>query len=572
MAANYGTIKYEVTPNPLEMHNDSIVVTIRGTVPEKYMAKKAAIQISPELKYNGGTYPLNPITLKGEEVAGDGIAIPYKTGGTFTVKQTIPYMPGMSAADLVANPIIYKPAGAAVDGKATAQQIHANNKFIDVPSHKIADGVIITPLLIKHDEDLLAAADKLVKEKFASKEAAIYFLVNKDKLDWKLPLNKKKENKAALADLNTFINQGWQIKNIEVDGYASPEGEETFNQGLSAKRAVTGKDYVVKLFKKWAADKSATEFQKNLGGAMINTASKGEDWDGFMQAVQASNLKDKNAIVNIINSQSDVNKREQEIRNMTKVFKTLKADILPTLRRANITVNSYQPVKTDEQFLNAATNNPETLNVEELLYATTLTKDVNTQMAIYKATMKQNEGDWRAFNNAGEIELQNGNVSQAAADLNTANSLSPNNVIVLNNLGAVEARKGNVKAAADLFQKAQGLGANEGYNTGIPQIGKARYNDAVTALNVKKCNHNLGLAQLLAGNSAAAIATLKCAPAAADTYYLLAIAGARSNDTALLYENLMKSIKMDGSFKAKAAGDREFIRYFSVPEFQAIVK
>jgi Flp pilus assembly protein TadD len=305
---------------------------------------------------------------------------------------------------------------------------------------------------------------------------------------------------------------------------------------------------------------------------MINTASKGEDWDGFMQAVQASNMKDKNAIINIVNSQSDVNKREQEIRNMTRVFKTLKADILPALRRANIKVNSYEPVKTDEQFLNAATNNPETLNVEELLYATTLTKDVNTQMAIYKATMKQNEGDWRAFNNAGEIELQNGNVSQAAADLNTANSLSPNNVIVLNNLGAVEARKGNVKAAAELFQKAQGLGANEGYNNGIPQIRKARYNEAVIALNVKKCNHNLGLAQLLSGNSAAAIATLKCAPAAADTYYLLAIAGARTNDTALLYENLMKSIKMDNSFKAKAAGDREFIRYFSVPEFQAIVK
>ena len=104
MAANYGMIKYEVTPNPLEMHGDSIIVTIRGTVPEKYMAKKAAILITPELKYNGGTYPLNPITLKGEEVSGDGIAIPYKTGGTFTVKQTIPYLQGMSASDLLATP------------------------------------------------------------------------------------------------------------------------------------------------------------------------------------------------------------------------------------------------------------------------------------------------------------------------------------------------------------------------------------------------------------------------------------------------------------------------------------
>lgn len=570
MAANYDMIKYEVTPNPLEMHGDSVVVTIKGTVPEKYMAKKGAIQITPELKYNGGSYPLNPINLKGEDVSGDGIAIPYKTGGTFTVKQTIPYMPGMSVADLMANPIVYKPASGAVDSKATASQVRANNKFVDVPSHKIADGVIITPLLVKHDEDLLTAADKLVKEKFASQDASIYFLVNKYNLNLKLPLNKK--HKTGLTELNTFINKGWQIKDVEVNGYASPEGEETFNQGLSAKRAVTGKKYVVDLFKKWSSSKKATEFEKSLGGVMVNTASQGEDWDGFMQAVQASNLKDKNAIINIVNSQSDINKREQEIRNMTRVFRTLKSDILPPLRRVNIKVNSYEPVKTDEQYLNAATNSPETLTADELLYSATLTKDANTQLSIYKAGLKQNEGDWRAFNNAGAIELKNGNLSQAASYFNTANSLSPNNAIVLNNLGAVEALKGNAKNSYELFKKAQGLGASEGYNAGIPQIAKAKYNDAVSSLSVKKCNHNLGLAQLLAGNSQAAIATLKCAPAAADTYYVLAIAAARTNDTALLYESLMKSIKMDSSFKAKAAGDREFIRFFNVPEFQAIVK
>jgi hypothetical protein len=329
---------------------------------------------------------------------------------------------------------------------------------------------------------------------------------------------------------------------------------------------------MVDLFKKWAADKKSTEFQKSLGGVMMNTAAHGEDWDGFMQAVQASNLKDKNAIVNIVNTQSDVNKREQEIRNMSKVFKTLKADILPALRRVDIKVNSYLPAKSDEELLNKATTDPESLNLDELLYSSTLTKDANTQFAIYKALMKQNQGDWRAFNNAATVELKNGNVNQAASYLNTANSLSPNNVIILNNLGAVEAKRGNAEAAYDLFKKAQGLGANEVYNEGIPNITKANYNAAVTALNNKKCNHNLGLAQLLSGNSQAAIATLKCAPAAADTYYLLAIAAARTNDTSLLYDSLIKSFKMDSSYKAKAAADREFIRFFNVPEFQALVK
>ena len=570
MADNYNLIKYEVTPNPLEMHNDSIVVTVKGTVPEKYFAKKAAILITPELKYNGGTYLLTPVTLKGEDVNGPGTAIPYKTGGTFTFQQTIPYTQGMAASDLMVTPIIYKPAAANIDPNATAQQIHANNKYVDVPAHKIADGVIVTPSLIIHDEDLLTAADKFVKEKIASKDALIYFKVNKYNLDWKLTNNKK--NTGAFTALNEFINKGWQIKNINVDGYSSPEGEESFNQGLSAKRAETGKQYVINMFKKWSEDKKATDFQKSLSGVMINTASHGEDWDGFMLAVQASNLKDKEAIINIVNSESDLNKREQGIRNMTRVFKVLATEILPPLRRVDITVNTYEPIKTDEQLLNIASSNSETLSLEELLYSATLTKDSKVQLDIYKLAMNQYSDDWRAFNNAGNIELQNGNINQAATYLDKANTLSPNNVIVLNNLGAVQAKKGNLNAAVELFNKAQGLGANETYNTGITQITKGKYSDAVSSLNAKNCNHNLGLAQLLSGNSQAAIVTLKCAPATADNYYLLAVAGARTNDTALLYDSLSKAVKMNDGLKMKAAEDREFLRYFNVTEFQMIVK
>jgi len=257
---------------------------------------------------------------------------------------------------------------------------------------------------------------------------------------------------------------------------------------------------------------------------------------------------------------------------MKGVYRILVSEILPQLRRVNIKVNSFAPVKTDEQYLRNATTNPEKLNTEELLYSANLTKDPKVQLSIYLVALKQNDHDWRAFNNAAAIELENGDLSQATIYLNTANTLSPDNFIVLNNLGAVEAQKGHAKISLELFQRAQKLGANETYNEGIPLITSNNYSGALTALNARKCSHNLGLAQLLAGNTQGAIVTLKCAPAAPDTYYLLAIAGARTKDTSLLYDNLMKSIKMDVSFKIKAAGDREFIRYFNVPEFQAIVK
>jgi tetratricopeptide (TPR) repeat protein len=573
MAENFcDRIRFVVTPNPLEIHGDVIEVTITGTVPANYMLKKAAIQITPELKYNGGSFLLNTITLKGEEVAGNGIAIPFKTGGTFTVKQTILYQPGMSASDLMVNSIIYKPATGSVDALATSQQIRSDNKFIDAVPCKIADGVIITPMWIKHDEFLLTATDKLVKENIVSKEAAIFFIfrVNKDVIDLKMPLNQR--SKANLDDLFAFINQGWRIKNIEVNGYASPEGRAVVNEKLALNRAKAGREYIMDRFQKLGANKNATDFQKGLRGVEINSISHGGDWDGFIREVQASNLKDKNLILNICNTEPNSDKREQAIRKLKSTYKILVKEILPQLRRVNVKVNSYAPVLTDEQYFRAATTAPEKLKVEELLYSANLTKDKKVQLSIYQSTMKKYDGDWRAFNNAGVIELENGNLSQATSDFNTANNLSPNNSIVLNNLGAVEAEKGNVKVSLELFQKAQSLGANENYNANISLITRGNYPEAVTALSVTKCNHNLGLAQLLAGKTQDAIATLKCAPAASDTYYLLAVAGARTTDTSLLYDNLMKSVKMDASFKIKAAGDREFIRYFNTSEFQAIVK
>ena len=90
-------------------------------------------------------------------------------------------------------------------------------------------------------------------------------------------------------------------------------------------------------------------------------------------------------------------------------------------------------------------------------------------------------------------------------------------------------------------------------------------------LGSAKCTYNLGLAQVLSGNNAAAETTLKCAPESPDTYYLLAITAARSNNSKSLYEYLMKACK-DANLKAQAKTDREFINFAGTPEFQNIVK
>ena len=39
MIKRQGEVNYELTPNPVEMHGDSIAISINGSFPEKYFAK-----------------------------------------------------------------------------------------------------------------------------------------------------------------------------------------------------------------------------------------------------------------------------------------------------------------------------------------------------------------------------------------------------------------------------------------------------------------------------------------------------------------------------------------------------
>ena len=102
-------------------------------------------------------------------------------------------------------------------------------------------------------------------------------------------------------------------------------------------------------------------------------------------------------------------------------------------------------------------------------------------------------------------------------------------------------------------------------------IPKGDYVKANQLLANSKCTYNLGLAQLVSENIAAAQTTLGCAPQTPETFYLLAICGARSNNTAMLYENLAKAVA-DPKLKEQAKGDREFYKYKDSQDFKNLVK
>lgn len=556
---------------------DSVTVTVKGTFPQKYFCQQAALYFEPVLKYEGGSYTLKPIQLKGEKVTGDGIMIKYKEGGSFTYTTTFPYKPEMATSQLDVESIIYDAKDKMITNK---DEIKGKGKHLKLGKVDLAPGIINTSKRVNFEMTPSVADHGYQKDIIVSKTGILYFKVNVYKLDLKFGLNKTKPAQDILAQLNDFVKQGWKIKDITLNGWASPEGEETFNANLSENRSKSGNTYMVEQFQSWVKEAEKGNKNKKEVKAKVDAAGKdvnfvlqhhGPDWNGFLKNVQGSNVKDKDKILNVINSAGDNKKKEQEIRNMIVIYPDIEQNLLPPLRRAEITANLYQPAKTDEEISKLAVSNPDQLKVEEILYAGTLTNDKDKQLTIYDNAAKVYPDNWKANNNAAFANISKGNADKASNYLTKAAAQQPNNGIVEHNIGVVALMNKDYKKAESQFKKAQALGENENLSLGAIAIWQGDYQKANTNLSNAKCTYNLGLAQLVAGNIGTAQTTLQCAPQTPETFYLLAICGARSNNTKALYDNLMKAVQ-DPKLKMEAKGDREFYKYSNTPDFQNIVK
>ena len=78
-------IKYTVDPNPLIVQGDSVAISINGTFPGKYFARKAQVELTPTLTYAGGETPYKMVGFQGDKAVGNYTVIPYETGKAFSL-------------------------------------------------------------------------------------------------------------------------------------------------------------------------------------------------------------------------------------------------------------------------------------------------------------------------------------------------------------------------------------------------------------------------------------------------------------------------------------------------------
>ena len=537
LSADYFT----VTPQVLEAVGGKVPATINGKFPEKYFNKKAVVEVTPVLKWNGGEAKGQPATFQGEKVEGNDQTISYKMGGSYTMKTSFDYVPEMAKSELY------------LEFKATI-----GKKVVTIPAVKVADGVISTSELVNNTlgnanpalgED---AFQRIIKEKH---DANIMFLIQQANIR-SSELKTAKEFNKEVANVNEAANK--KISNIEVSAYASPDGGVSLNTTLAENRESNTTKMLSKDLKKAKID------------APIDAKYTAQDWEGFQELVSKSNIQDKELILRVLSMYQDPAQREQEIKNISSVYKTLADEILPQLRRSRLTLNYEIIGKSDEEIAKLASSNPSELNIEELLYAATLTNDPAKQEAIYTQATKQFPNDYRAYNNLGKLAYQAGNYDKAESYFKKAASVNATPEVNMN-LGLIALMKGDKATAEASFGKAAGT-KELGESMGNLYIAQGQYERAVNSFGDSKTN-SAALAQILAKDYNKAKNTLANVERPdAYTDYLMAVLGARTNNSSMVTSSLKSAVAKDPSLAKKAATDLEFAKYFTNADFMSIAK
>ncbi len=537
MAKYANDITYEVNPEPLIVKGDSVELNVTGRFPGKYFHKKAMVDMTPAMQYGGNETDFKTVSYQGENAAGNATVIPYENGTSYTYNDKVAYAAAMENN----SEVVVKFTG------------RMGSKSRDFDPVKIADGVITTPYLMLSDDKVLLGEDAFQRVTSHDVYAEINYLVNSS------VVRGSELNDADMREMRNMTrdisrDDAMEVTRLHIEAYASPEGEISWNENLADDRAASAKR---------AIEQELNRNRIKVEDNFYNLQGKGEDWEGFKTAMQQSDIADKELILRILNMYNDVTKREEEIRNLAATYNEIAQKILPDLRRSQITLTYEITGKTDEEILSLAQTAPDTLNIEELLYAATLTDDLNQQLQFYKSAEEVHAEDYRGANNVGYIYMMQNKLEDAEAQFRKANNIEENPYST-NNLGVIARLKGDREQAMEHFQNATAAGSEVSYNMGVVNIQNGNYDEAISNMSGEN-TFNLALAKLLNGDVTGAKTTLENSPEldTPEGQYLMAIIGARTADGSLVRSSLQSAYSKDGSLRNKAAGDLEFRDYRS---------
>ena len=542
MAKDPNAIQVSCTPEVLVLNNGKIAADISATIPADYFNKKAALKVTPVLFFEGGAVAGETLLLQGEKVASNGMVVASKEALSINRHVEFDYQPAMDACELKLLVEVKCKSGKCKEFTL----INANNGAILTAEQLeviAKEGEAAYALKSECGRQIAVGLNTLQKDlDFAvamEPETNNYKNVTTTVVtaDLVYKINSSRLNKKAVAaddvvalkqSVESYLGNDRAAQTVYVNGYASPDGPEKFNDKLAGKRSESGLKAVQELLKE--------------SGLNIDAAAYGEDWDGFKAAVAASNIQDKDLILQVLSMYSSAAEREKEIKNLASVFGALKTEVLPQLRRAQIVNTIDLTGKTDAEMVALINEGRASeLTLEELLHI------AEAQPAVAEAALKEASskyGDARAYNNLAIVLAKQGDYAGALKALDGAAKAGSKSEELNNNYALVYLAMGETDKAA---QYAKGANAE------VKALAAAAQGEYSTAVNNLE-GYNAAIAQVQEGNLAAAKASLN-ADQSAKADYLRAVIAAKEGNISAGKAALKSAVEKDPSLAKKAAKD-----------------
>ena len=499
MAKNKDDVQLTCTPEVLVLNNGKVDADIKITFPAKYYNQKAVVKVTPVIVFEGGEVAAATQYFQGSKVDDNYTVIDKNMGGEYTMHATFPYDERMACSVLQLRAEIKCPQGkckeftlvnlnnGAIPTEEQAALLAAGGAEAEALKREFGLTIAQGVNTLQRDIDYATAMQNMPSGYqnviTVVTKADYVYAINSSTLSRRAT----QTDELAAFQQNVAEQSGNERvqQNIYVQGYASPDGPEKFNDELSAARSASGQ-------------RAAEELLKDLG-IELDAAAYGEDWDGFAELVAASDIEDKEVILSVLGSYKSSADRELQIKNMSNVYGALKEEILPQLRRAQLINSSDISGKTDEEMValvRAGKFNE--LDEKELLHiASTGKLTAEENVVTLEAAAKEYQSA-TAYNNLGVAYAVVGEGEKAAAAFQSAveaggNASQLNNNLALANLmnGNTEAAKGYVNgasvetkalAAAAEGNYAQAQSQLDGYNAAIAATMNADYTAAKQAI------------------------------------------------------------------------------------------
>ena len=217
--------------------------------------------------------------------------------------------------------------------------------------------------------------DRLVKEEYRPKFTTVFvtpkpepvktrsdrfiarfnFRVNRSELLPELGNNRVEFARVDSVAKAILLNTDVKVKNVSIDGYASPEGTDAANLKLSQNRALSFADYLRRTY--------------NLSRGVLNGVGHGSDWEGLRNSVIAdANVPNKQGVLDVLAAAGNNEVRKTNLRKLDagQPYAYLLANNYPPLRRTEYQFTYTVRDFNLEEAIQRIYSNPSLLSLNEM--------------------------------------------------------------------------------------------------------------------------------------------------------------------------------------------------------------